>query len=156
MLTTLLLLFIPIFIYLVYWHRCVLLCVCPSVHLFGVCTNILWTSRFFVTKLVMVVHHHEAVCQAPWLVCYLQIKVTELIHLKKRRLFLYIYLRAFNPFATKLSVMVQHHKPKCLSKRLICRVQGQQKLKISVDISRRYTLNRYTFCNQPLYGGALS
>ena len=29
--------------------------------------------------------------------------------------------------------MVQHHKPDCLSKRLICCVHGQQKLKVSVN-----------------------
>ena len=62
-------------------------------------------------------------------------------------------------FATKLGLMVHHHKLECLLKHLyaVYKVKVTAKVwNISECLSWQYLLNHLTFCNQTWYGGVLS
>ena len=70
------------------------------------------------------------------------------------------YLTA-DPFATKLGLMVHHHKVDCLGKRLDCwvvhKVEVTEKVQNSSDCSYGgHFLNCWTFWNQTWYGDATS
>ena len=74
--------------------------------------SIFSTAEPIVTKLGMVMHHHEPECHARRLVCCLQVQGPLRAHINKYGCFYHIYWTA-HLFATKFNWMVHHHKLEC-------------------------------------------
>ena len=78
------------------------------------------TAQPFVTKQGMVVYYHELECHAEKFVCYLQGQGhSEGIYVIKMWLFLLHFLN-FWCIASKLGLIVQHHKPECAMEKSDC------------------------------------
>ena len=77
------------------------------------------------TKLGMVIHHNKPECHVKtnWVAIF-KVKVTVGIVESEHDCFYYICWTA-DHIETKLSLLVHHHKWKCLTKRLLCYVQSQ-------------------------------
>ena len=55
------------------------------------------------------------------------------------------------PFVTKLGMVIHHHRPECLVRRLVCCLQGQGHSEGSynrIGLFLPYLLNCWSFCNQ--------
>ena len=96
----------------------------------------------------------QIVFQKDWFVVF-KVKVTVK---DNQSTFWYIILTA-DPFATKLGLMLRHHKVECPVKRLDCSVVVKVKVTGNVQNSSecpsgQYFLSFLTFCNQTWYGGA--
>ena len=107
----------------------------------------------------MVMQHHKPECRAEKLVLCVQCQGhSEGLYNQNMTIFYYIFKSA-GPFATKVSLMVQHHKPECPVGKCDYCVQGQghNKVKnVSECLSRQYLLNHRTFCHQTWHGYAAS
>ena len=102
----------------------------------------------------------QIVCQKDWLAVF-KVNVTVKNNIMKIWLFFICIIWTADPFATKLSFLLQHHKVNCLVKRLGCTVVFQvkvtEKVKNSSECSsKQYLLNCWNFCHQTWYGDALS
>ena len=88
----------------------------PSVHL--CLEDIIRTAQPFVTKLCMVMHHH-----VNKMGCCLQCH-SEGLQKDIIKIWLFLLYHLKYSFASKHSMIVGHHKPKCLVKILECCVHG--------------------------------
>ena len=73
--------------------------------------------------------------------------------------YFYYIFETTRPFATKLSVIVQYHKPECPVKNgfTALKVKVTAKVKnVSECLPRGYLLNQRTFCRQTWYDYAAS
>ena len=79
----------------------------------------------------MVVYFHEAMCDAGKLVHYLQCQDhSEGLYNKNTTIFYYIFQTA-GPFAARLALIVQHHKPECPVEKWDYCIQGQGHSEVS-------------------------
>ena len=85
--------------------------------------DIFETTKHFVSRLGIVMHHYESECHAKRLRCYFQGQD----HCKN---WYNQNITVSDPFVTKLGLIV-HHKPECFMEKLDCCVQDQGHSKTS-------------------------
>ena len=86
---------------------------------------IVWTADSFAIKFGLIAHYHEPECFYEKLDCYVQGEGHSKI---SKCLWMFcpdgIFLHA-ELFTTILGVVMHHYEPDCLSKRLVCCLQGE-------------------------------
>ena len=95
--------------------------------LVNVCLDdIFWTREHFVTKLGMVMQHHDPECHAEKNNCLLSSlsRSQQRLMWSKYDSFYYIFWTV-DSLATKLGLMIHYHKPECLVKKMDNCIQGQ-------------------------------
>ena len=103
----------------------------------NVCQDIFWTSKYFVTKLGMVMQHHEPKCHLKKkLFAILKVKATGRAHIINFFSFYNIFWTV-DWLVTKLGLMIHHHKPECPVKKtqtelLHSRSRSQWRVRMSV------------------------
>ena len=103
--------------------------VCPD--------NIFWTSEHFITKLGMVMQHHEPECHVGKK-CLLssRSRAQQGLMWSKYDSF-YCIFWTVDSLTTKLCLMIQHYKPECIVKnigQLLSRSRSQWRVKMSVFV----------------------
>ena len=102
--------------------------VCPD--------DIFWITEHFVTKFGMAIQHHEPECQAEEekiVAIIFKVKITARAHMMKMWLSLYYSFWTVDSLATKLGLMIHHHKPECPVEKkslLFSRSRPQQRVKM--------------------------
>ena len=90
-----------------------------------------YTTKHFVSKLGIVMHHYESNCHAKRLICYFQGQGHCKSSYDKKRDNFYCIFWTADPFATKLGLIVHYRKPEFFMEKWDCCVQGQRQSKIS-------------------------
>ena len=124
---------------------------CPSIHLFRYCPqDIFWTAQLFISKLFMVVHHHES----GWFAVFM-VKVTlRAATIKIWQFLLYLFLWTSDPFAANLNLMTHHHKLwKVWWKYLIATFTLKVTVKVQ-NVSGCLSSEHFIIYNQTWYGDA--
>ena len=81
----------------------------------NVCPDIFWTAVYFVTNLGMVMQHHEVECLAEKMYLLYSKSRSQWGLIWSKYDCFYYFLWSADSFATKLCLMVHHHKPDCQS-----------------------------------------
>ena len=127
--------------------------VCPD-DIFSMCLIVsalylLNCSTTFVIKLGVVMYYHEAMCHAEKLVHYFQCQGHS-EGLTKQNMTIST-ISSTVPFATKLSLIVLHHKPECPVENWITAFRAKATAviqNVNECLSGWYLLNHRTFCYQ--------
>ena len=107
----------------------------------------------------MAVCYHEVMCHVKKIVHYLQCQGHSEGSYNQNMTIFYNIFKTAVLFATKLGLIVQHHKLECPVEKWDYCVQGQghsESSKYSDCLPRQYLLIHRTFCCQTLYGYATS
>ena len=105
------------------------------------CPNdIFLTTEPFVTKLGIMVHHHELDCYVENWFAIFRVKVTVSAPVVKMGLFVVYIFWTISPFVIKHSLMVEHHKLRCHVE-ILDYHQGHSKSLKFQCLYRRYVLN---------------
>ena len=79
--------------------------------------DIFWIIKHFVTKLAMLMQHHEPECHVENAVAIFKVKVTVRLIWSKYDSF-YCIFWTVDSLATKLGLMIHYHKPECPVKKV--------------------------------------